>query len=158
MHSTPPFTRTTIISSMSEEYRLRSPSVGLDKWGDYDSDTVVTDLCTDFSQHDTQKVKALLDEVFPLAPNAGFKLLLVVAVVAHARVPCVGSLLPPSRRQLAARHAHCGSASSATSSATLPPTATFIRWSSLTHRFRKPGADSPLLPPPPLRTSSCRMM
>src|SRR5260221_8747030 len=68
---------------MSEEYRLRSPSVGLDEWGDYDSDAVVTDLCADFSQHDTQKVKALLDEVFPLAPNVGFKLLLVAAVVAH---------------------------------------------------------------------------
>ena len=71
---------------MSEEYHLCSPSVGLNEWGDYDSDTVVTDLCADFSQYDTQKVKALLDEVFPLTPNAGFKLLVVAAVVAHAHL------------------------------------------------------------------------
>ena len=69
---------------MSDDYCLCSPSVGLDEWGDYDSDTVVADLCADFSQHDTQKVKALLDKVYPLAPNAGFKLLLVAAIVAHA--------------------------------------------------------------------------
>src|SRR5258708_27271829 len=75
---------------MSEEYCLRSPSVGLDEWGDYDSDAVVTDLCTDFSQHDTQKVKALLDEVSPLAPNSGFKLLLVAAIVAHAHTLASG--------------------------------------------------------------------
>src|SRR5712691_2551781 len=71
--------------TMSDDYCLCSPSVGLDEWGDYDSDTVVADLCADFSQHDTQKVKALLDKVYPLAPNAGFKLLLVAAIVAHAR-------------------------------------------------------------------------
>src|SRR5260221_8073691 len=75
---------------MSKEYCLCSPSVGLDEWGDNDSDAVVTDLCADFSQFDTQKVKALLDKVYPLSPNAGFKLLLVAAVVAHAHTLASG--------------------------------------------------------------------
>src|SRR5260221_6737786 len=75
---------------MSKEYRLCSPSVGLDEWGNYDSDAVVTDLCADFSQFDTQKVKALLDKVYPLAPNTGFKLLLVAAAVAHACTLALG--------------------------------------------------------------------
>ena len=57
--------------TMSKDFHFRSPSVGLNEWGDYDSDAVVTDLCTDFSQFNTQKVKALLDEVYPLSPMLG---------------------------------------------------------------------------------------
>ena len=70
---------------MSETARFRSPSVGIDDWGDLDVDNIVDDLCSDFDTFYRQKVKSLIDETYALPPNGGFKLLLMAAIVAYAR-------------------------------------------------------------------------
>jgi len=73
-------------------FRFRSPSVGVDENGDLDIPIVVTDqLCADFTTHDHQMVKSLLDDVYLVAPVEGFKLLLVAAVAVHARVSGTGT-------------------------------------------------------------------
>ena len=70
---------------MSETARFRSPSVGIDDWGDVDVDDIVNDLCSDFDDFYRQKVKSIIDETIALPPNGGFKLLLMAAIVAYAR-------------------------------------------------------------------------
>ena len=70
---------------MSETARFRSPSVGIDDWGEVDVDDIVNDLCSDFDDFYRQKVKSIIDETIPLPPNGVFKLLLMAAIVAYAR-------------------------------------------------------------------------
>ena len=70
---------------MSETAHFRSPSVGIDDWGEVDVDNIVNDLCSDFNDFYRQKVKSIIDETIPLPPNRGFKLLLMAAIVAYAR-------------------------------------------------------------------------
>ena len=70
---------------MSETARFRSPSVGIDDWGEVDVDNIVNDLCSDFDDFYRQKVKSIIDETIPLPPNGGFKLLLMAAIVTYAR-------------------------------------------------------------------------
>ena len=81
-------------------FRFRSPSVGVDENGDLDIPIVVTDqLCADFTSHDRQMVKAVLDDIYSIAPVEGFKLLLVAAIAVHARVSSTGASSHPIVRR-----------------------------------------------------------
>jgi len=77
-------------------FRFCSPSVGVDENGDLDIPIVVTDqLCADFTSHDCQMVKAMLDDIYSIAPVEGFKLLLVAAIAVHAHVALTGASSHP---------------------------------------------------------------
>ena len=71
--------------TMSVTSGFRSPSVGIDDWGDVDIDSTINDLCADFDDFYRQSVKSIIDETLPLPPNGGFKLLLMAAIVAYSR-------------------------------------------------------------------------
>jgi len=77
-------------------FHFRSPSVGVDENSDLDIPIVLTDqLCADFTSHDRQMVKAMLDDIYSIAPVEGFKLLLVAAIAVHARVTSTGASSHP---------------------------------------------------------------
>jgi len=78
---------------MSEHCRFRSPSVGVDEFGDVDLNLAVPDACVDFSSHNQAIIQAVLRGVYPLAPVEGFKNLLAAAIIAHARVADAAKLL-----------------------------------------------------------------
>jgi len=70
--------------------------VDIDENGDLDIPTIVTDqLCANFTTHDHQMVKAMLDEIYSVAPVKGFKLLLVAAIAVHAHVAKMGASSHP---------------------------------------------------------------
>src|SRR6266581_6870159 len=96
----PPFPRTTTMSVASlgsqDLFHFCSPSVGVDENGDLNIPTVVTDqLCADFTTHDRQMVKAMLDKIYSIAPVEGFKLLLVAAIAVHACIAETGASSHP---------------------------------------------------------------
>ena len=76
--------------SVPPESHFRSPAAGVIRNGNWDLDILVADICPNFSTHDVQKIKAILDKIQHAQPVDSFKLLLVAAIAAH---PCVNNNL-----------------------------------------------------------------